>query len=578
MKFTPLLRPPTMPDLQDNEFAVTFSQPKLGIKLYDGAGVYPVISSVSPDGQAAANDPRIVVGALLTGIGSCPVDRSNPSTLTGRIATLSYPATLVFCTAHEMYAVQDESLEFSVEDVKAAGGTMSIDLISLGSDELPAKQFDELHNPEDKEMLAPLLSMLGTYVQSSSVDGDDTVVGSGSFNIVDERVVVPIKSGDAEIECSFDCAWNLSKRVNTIDTRITFQAPRLGLSIIDTNVRREILYTSISGLRAEIIRCSDSIFVNASAGNFQVDNMLDNPMYKVVFSTATELLSVSAHVSASAGMLDVHYLYINCKDMSMHIEESMLAAVVAFASNIALPHVEISRDVADTLQLTSSEYGDYDDASSFKLLIRSCFVGPIKIALEISLASSGDGEGDLVEALNVLDALPGLKSVIGGIIHSVGSISDAALQLTSFVVVNREFDSLGACSREIANQYMRQISSNILRIMGSLDTLGNPLGIVNSVGDAAKVLIFDTAAKFNSDGVAGAAASVKESAGLATSALIMIGNGVFGVSDTISRVAARFTLDPDFVAAQDRERGTGCAIALWQYPSSSYTEVRGMQS
>lgn len=106
----------------------------------------------------------------------------------------------------------------------------------------------------------------------------------------------------------------------------------------------------------------------------------------------------------------------------------------------------------------------------------------------------------------------------------IGNTDNASIQLNGLLLQN-VFLSPQELLQRLGNHYLRQILGQLYKILGSITILGNPVGLLDSVGSGMKAFFTEPA-----QGLANGPMEFIDGIGKGTKALVM--NTVYGVCNS----------------------------------------------
>jgi vacuolar protein sorting-associated protein 13A/C len=137
---------------------------------------------------------------------------------------------------------------------------------------------------------------------------------------------------------------------------------------------------------------------------------------------------------------------------------------------------------------------------------------------------------------------------------AIGNINDAPVRLNALMLENARV-SMPVLSQHVQSHYSQEFLSQIHKILGSADFLGNPVGLFNNISSGVADIFYEPY-----QGLVMTDRPQELGIGIAKGATSFVKKSVFGVSDSFSKVTgsiskglAAATLDKQF---QDRRRVT----------------------
>jgi hypothetical protein len=168
--------------------------------------------------------------------------------------------------------------------------------------------------------------------------------------------------------------------------------------------------------------------------------------------------------------------------------------------------------------------------------LRLLLIQPIKLTITFSLSPTSGA----ASSANPLDALLSL------IAHTVANIDAATICLNALVLEHASGPTAEVTGR-ITAHYAQQAAGEIYKVLGSADVLGNPVGLVGSLGTGVKSFFYEPI-KGLRYGVKGFGRGVaKGTAGLVKGAVQGTFNTASRVTATVAKGIAQLSMDPAYL-------------------------------
>jgi len=300
----------------------------------------------------------------------------------------------------------------------------------------------------------------------------------------------------------------------------------IGISIVESSPRRELMYLSILAVRVELGHVEDLWRAVFKIGWIQLDNQMYSAYYPVMLAPRQWNATISKHISDKGrpfveccmvrsdrfpSLYFVRYFSVLILPMNLKLEPELLTAflpfvnrLIAAASRQTKPRLARTnslhsqmlkperRDLIlsggrqadenhsvslsiDTLQAetsTSRPAGLSLPASRRKLYIEELHIHPVKMHVSFSFRSTkhtgGHSLNPLRFALNAMGA-------------TLANVENASLKLNALVLHNSLSTPQTVLGR-ILGHYKSQARRQAYLILGSVDLLGDPLGLVSNLG------------------------------------------------------------------------------------------------
>lgn len=258
----------------------------------------------------------------------------------------------------------------------------------------------------------------------------------------------------------------------------------LGISLIN-KVPEELVYISLSNITMDYVSTPERVSFDISVADIQVDNQLldaQKPVMLFVTKTSkkdgpdnTPALHIVAHkIPNTKWNADIYkHLVISMKKLNVHIEERLLWKLFQFGG---FGKTDVSDENLDET--------DYDTRKAIAAVIsikaKRYYFGTIKIntsRVTLSMCTS--------------KLTPELRSIKTTVTSGIlASFEDAKVDLDPFVRYH-PFETSAFLTREIIQHFTEALKSQAAKLLGSVDFLGNPLGLFNDVTEGISGLIKD---------------------------------------------------------------------------------------
>ncbi|CAO3621876.1 unnamed protein product [Mucor fragilis] len=328
-----------------------------------------------------------------------------------------------------------------------------------------------------------------------------------------------------------------------------------GISLINRHAQ-EIAFASIKGLDFKYTDSNMYQSVRLALQWLQIDDQLYNSTYPILCYPTT-LPKVSSELSTHPtlhialdkvkddrhGVLYFKLFSVLLQEMTFEIDEDFLYAMMDFAQfNNGSKKTEDESD----LYIMTIEEPVVEKTEALYYFEEFC-IQPMRLNLSFVRT----------EKLDDSDASSSSKSSAMGYVFNVftmtlGNINDAPVKLNALIVDNLRASSEDLTAR-IMLHYREQVIYQIHRVLGSIDILGNPVGLFNTLSSGFGELFYEPYQGFiMSDRPQDLGIGIAKGVGG------FMKKGVFGISDSLSRFSGSLgkgvsaaTMDKKF---QDRRR------------------------
>ncbi|XP_048240313.1 vacuolar protein sorting-associated protein 13D-like isoform X2 [Haliotis rufescens] len=257
----------------------------------------------------------------------------------------------------------------------------------------------------------------------------------------------------------------------------------LGVSLVNS-VPEELVYISLSNITVEMTSRVDLMTLDLSVGEVQIDNQFLGAQRRVVMYVTpisrkdvpdnTPALHITAHkVPSTKWNADIFkHLYVSNKRMTVHLEEMLLWKLIQFFGyHKADANIQTLEDSFDTHRVLSA-------ATSIQA--KRYYFGALK--LNVSRIT--------LSMVTTSKLPPELKAIKHAQSTTLVAFEDAKVDLDPYVR-SHPFETSSFLISEIMSHYTEELKSQAAKILGSVDFLGNPLGLFNDVTEGISGLIKD---------------------------------------------------------------------------------------
>ncbi|DAZ96140.1 TPA: LOW QUALITY PROTEIN: hypothetical protein N0F65_008719 [Lagenidium giganteum] len=348
-------------------------------------------------------------------------------------------------------------------------------------------------------------------------------------------------------------AMDLMTKKDSVVFLAQIEIPRITVSIIDdgsipptsasssvigpsftTSEAREVLCASISdqrasaGLQITYSALSDQRHViNARFGHLQVDNQLLETSYPVLLrpvrledwqydedrsdspGSEPNLLPTFQFMtvfSVQPSVVQFDYMFAQMQEIDVKIEDAALVALAqAFSgvewSLLASPSADImSPKEGRGGILEQLQTGKWAATSDLPAAVASSYTGSTKVLLKwlllcpIKINVTFTSTTDRAMLLSILspDMSSALRTLISAAAALVSNLDEAPIKIPEFYVENL-FDTTHTLAFYVFRHYIHHGLRSWYRIMGSVDFLGNPIGLVSTLGTGVKDFFYTPA-------------------------------------------------------------------------------------
>jgi vacuolar protein sorting-associated protein 13A/C len=344
-------------------------------------------------------------------------------------------------------------------------------------------------------------------------------------------VVVLIKDRKSKDSEGEDATLQQQEYVESFQDVILVRLPFIAVSLIGSELEEFLLvYVKDLELRYAISKQFTSYGVTIKW--LQIDNQSfdwDHPMMlypAVINKSAKELeehpflsLGIIQSRDTSYGVTYFKYFGLLLQEMSIEVGEELLRRLLNFG-NFSLLTVQ-PRTIVTEKDYSIQHYQVGRDSSEV-LFFEFFQMHPIKLNLTFSRTEDTEAARKKQISYNPLTTLLDVFTM------TIGNISEAPLKFNALVLENilSRKDSL---EETVMEHYKQEGLSQIHKVLGSADFLGNPVGLVSTLGSGVTDLFYEPYQGFVSD------RPQDIGIGFARGGLSLVKKTVSGVTGTLSK-------------------------------------------
>ncbi|EJU02006.1 hypothetical protein DACRYDRAFT_22408 [Dacryopinax primogenitus] len=355
---------------------------------------------------------------------------------------------------------------------------------------------------------------------------------------------------------SRDAGFEAVEEEAVVAFTINIQLEGMGLSIV-TRKLQELVYVTLRGLDVQYMDSTTAQSVNVALKWIQVDNQLYGGIYPIILYPtsiphAGKELDVHPALQLSAvllkdkahGVLFVQYASILLQSMAIELDEDFLYALIEFSK---FRGASWESEVQDTL---IEQPGDIPDATEPKggldMYFEILHLQPV--SLELSFMRT-----DRVNVDEKQSTRNPVAFFINALTMALGNVNMAPIQLNALVIENMR-STIPVLEDRIVYHYQEGFFTQLYRVLGSADLLGNPVGLFSNLSSGVADIFYEPYQGYVMHG------NKEIGIGIARGATSFVKKTVFGVSDSVTKITSSIgkglsaaTFDSEF---QSRRRLT----------------------
>jgi len=271
----------------------------------------------------------------------------------------------------------------------------------------------------------------------------------------------------------------------------------IGVAIIDEEPC-EVLYTFLQGLKLGFVQEKHSQQVEVKLAQLQVDNALEDTTLPVALAVAgnndgdevddePECLHVAIQRNLNFStdtLLYLDYFRVLLQTLQLQLEQNLVARLLRFFDTLTkkFETVQSSADFGAVVEASLSMVEDAKKEMPLELRFVECTLHPVSIRCTVQMAA--------LCSTSALQEYHPTKQ-LAGVAQRLVSLSNSHLQLKALSLKDYPFQSVDSFVERIIWHYTMQILQGVYKLIGSLDLIGNPLGLFNDVSGGVQLFFYE---------------------------------------------------------------------------------------
>ncbi|CAO1616705.1 unnamed protein product [Parajaminaea phylloscopi] len=365
----------------------------------------------------------------------------------------------------------------------------------------------------------------------------------------------------------------------------------VGISLMDRRVQ-EIAYLSFSDLELRYNESQATRSYGLTIKWMQIDNQLwgalfpislypaNLPKDKAALETLPTLqVAVVESKDETHGVRHLKYASVLLQELQIEVELEWLMALLDFSK-------AFERGLAPEAE---GDYTDHPDdipdpqhieTKNNEIYIELLLLQPLFLTISFLMSDRNDRSTEE----QVTQSRSPLAFLVGAVTSAVGNLNQAPIRLSAIAIENARLSPEELVARLQAH-YVSSAVGQVYKLVGAIDVLGNPLGLISGIGSGVSDLLYSPIEGLVLHGNRELGLNIARGAGS------FVRKTVYGVSDSISRLTssvgsglAAASLDREFEARRrmarfrnkPRHALTGVTAGASSFFSSLTSAVEGV--
>ncbi|KAG8981485.1 hypothetical protein FRB94_008774 [Tulasnella sp. JGI-2019a] len=267
----------------------------------------------------------------------------------------------------------------------------------------------------------------------------------------------------------------------------------IGISLINRRLV-EVVYLTMSKLKVEYTDSDVAQAVNIACGWIQLDNQLHEAIFPIVLqpmavqkesNSLAILPSIQASVivlkDQSHGVLFIKYASILLQALSVQMDEDFLFALLDLTK---VKGIVWEDEQADALtQFPTSIAPPTGRKDGQDLYFEVLELQPMRLALSFTRT-------ERVNADEKLTLRNPLAVALNAFTMTIGNINDAPLRFNALAIKDMRL-TVPVLQERVMYHYKQEVLRQLYRILGSVDFIGNPVGLFNNVSSGVADIFYE---------------------------------------------------------------------------------------
>jgi hypothetical protein len=325
----------------------------------------------------------------------------------------------------------------------------------------------------------------------------------------------------------------------------------VGISLIENKTPKEVAFIYLENLLFRYETTDRNQFIEAKLGRLQIDNQNLNPVFPVLFTNRQKLEVPFLHVSITRSIvndkkLDLFpYFSVNMQEASLKVDYAFIEEFTELVSELIPAGDDEQKDDAEAVLKNDDALNpNIEPKDASKFYFDKFELHPVKIDVSFRYNSRSE-EKEIQSRHNPF------KLLLETVGFTLANIDDAPIRLNA-LILEHPFLTWNALVDRVKKHYIRAATYELYKIIGSLEVIGNPVGLFNDISTGVKDFFYEPAMAITQSPEQFSKSLAKGSKSLISKSLHGTFNTVSTVTGTISKGVAFLTFDREHIKQREK--------------------------
>lgn len=362
-------------------------------------------------------------------------------------------------------------------------------------------------------------------------------------------------------------ANKIEKKALNREVEITCRLSHLGINIIQNygENTREILYITLRNFEFCLVDTKKTRTLQAKIRYFNIDNnhayLVNFPVlftpseYNKIYKEGKYFMNVFIEKSLKHEEINSYKaVQIELEPFSIKLEDTLISVIIEFYTELAAvlwpPTTENANNPTNYLYSLDKNkrpdlwFWEIDEIpeTNQQTFIDEFILSPIKMNLTFLKKTKG---AEINSGLAVVTMFFNALGV------ALANIDNAPIKLNGMRLENC-FDTSGGITTKLISHYKANLTTEVLKLLGSINILGNPVGLFSSIGTGMQDLLEKPREGFIKGPLEGGIGLAKGAGSLLRHTLAGTFNSLDKITGSLGTGIASLSLDDEYLAEREK--------------------------